>query len=94
MWSSNQPLIYAISVVERLLFENKRMRTVMLEALNEIDGNLDAHLSEDNSSLFALLDNLCLKRQDLYEKHLTQQSRQDKNEEIRKKLDFSNLENS
>ena len=94
MWSNEKPLIYAITVVERLLLENKRMRTVMLEALHEIDSNLDAHLSEDNVALFRLLDNLCLKERDLYDKHLSQSTRQEKNKEIREKLDFSNLENS
>ena len=67
----------------------------MLEALYEIDNNLDAHLKEDNSELFRLLDNLCFKKQDLYESHLGGLSdRQKKNKEIREKLDFSNLENS
>lgn len=94
MWSNDQPLAYAVTVVERLLLENKRMMTVMLEALHEIDGNLDAHLKEDNSELFRLLDNLCLKQQDLYDRHLVKKDRQEKNEEIREKLDFSNLENS
>lgn len=94
MWSNDQPLVYAITIVERLLLENKRMRTVMLEALHEIDVNLDAHLSEDNSELFRLLDNLCLKHQDLYDKHLVREDRQERNAEIREKLDFSNLEKS
>lgn len=94
MWSNDQPLVYAVSVVERLLHENKRMRTVMLQALREIDDNLDAHTKEDNSELFRLLDNLCLKRQDVYDAYLEKETRQDKNREIREKLDFSNLENS
>ena len=94
MWSSDKPLHYAIVVVERLMSENKRMRTVMLEALHQIDENLSNHLSEDNGELFKLLDNLCLKRFDLYQQHLSGKSREDVNEELRKKLDFSNLENS
>ena len=94
MWSSDKPLHYAIVVVERLMSENKRMRTVMLEALSQIDENLSNHLSDDNNELFRLLDNLCLKRLDLYQRHLNGKSREEVNDELRKKLDFSNLENS
>lgn len=94
MWSHDKPLLYAIEIVERILYENKRMRTIMMEALHEIDGKLDSHLTqtEQDQELFRLLDNLCLKRQDIYPQHLSGQNIEKFREEVRAKLDFSAFE--
>jgi len=98
MWSHDKPLLYAVEIVERILYENKRMRTVMMEALHEIDKNLDSHITNEaikDSQLFCLLDNLCLKRQDIYHEHLHSEEQKDYEkfrEEIRAKLDFSTFE--
>ena len=50
MWSNPKPLNYAVEAVEGLLKENLRLRTVMLEALHEIDSNLDSHLGGENEN--------------------------------------------
>lgn len=94
MWSHDRPLSYAVEIVERILYENKRMRTIMMEALHEIDKNLDSHLvgDERDQELFRLLDNLCLKCQDIYPQHLEGQDIEKFREEIRSKLDFNIFE--
>ena len=94
MWSNPKPLNYAVEAVEGLLKENLRLRTVMLEALHEIDSNLDAHLGEEseNKVLFQLLDNLCLKGLGTYLSHLSEEDLEYFRETTKSSTSFDKLE--
>ena len=83
MWSSEKPLLYAVEVVQRLLEENQRMRTVMSAALTEFENNSEK--IQQTEDLKRLLENLSLERQDDY-------ARLDFNKQLRQKLDFSSFE--
>jgi hypothetical protein len=89
-WKDSKPLLYAMNYAEYLIKENYRMRAIMLEALKQIDNNLDSHIKNDevlDSKLFQLLDNLCFKRRDEYF-----MSSEDFVADLREKLNFDNFE--
>ena len=94
MWSNPKPLNYAVEAVEGLLKENLRLRTVMLEALHEIDSNLEAHLKGESSDkiLFELLDNLCLKKQSTYLAHLSEEDLEYFRDSVKELTSFDKLE--
>lgn len=94
MWSNPKPLNYAVEAVESLLKENLRLRTVMLEALHEIDSNLDSHLKSNDSDriLFDLLDNLCLRKQGTYLAHLSEEDLQYFRDSVKASTSFDKLE--
>jgi len=94
MWSNPKPLNYAVEAVEGLLKENLRLRTVMLEALHEIDSNLEAHLGEEgeNKILFHLLDNLCLRGMGIYLSHLSEEDLEYFRESAKSLTSFDKLE--
>jgi|TARA_R110001583_G_scaffold78017_3_gene211919 hypothetical protein len=94
MWSNPKPLNYAVEAVEGLLKENLRLRTVMLEALHEIDSNLDSHLGGENENkvLFHLLDNLCLKGMGIYLSHLSEEDLEYFRDSTKSLTNFDKLE--
>ena len=94
MWSNPKPLNYAVEAVEGLLKENLRLRTVMLEALHEIDSNLDSHLGGENENkvLFHLLDNLCLKGMGIYLSHLSEEDLEYFRDSTKSMTNFDKLE--
>jgi hypothetical protein len=94
MWSSPKPLNYAVEAVEGLLKENLRLRTVMMEALHEIDSNLDPHLEgkKDSKVLFDLLDNLCLRKQGIYLSHLSEEDLEYFRDSVKNSASFDKLE--
>ncbi len=94
MWSNPKPLNYAVEAVEGLLKENLRLRTVMMQALHEIDSNLEAHLSDEESDkiLFELLDNLCLKKQGTYLAHLSEEDLEYFRDSVKELTSFDKLE--
>jgi hypothetical protein len=94
MWSNPKPLNYAVEAVEGLLKENLRLRTVMMQALHEIDSNLEAHLKGESSDkiLFELLDNLCLKKQGTYLAHLSEEDLEYFRDSVKELTSFDKLE--
>ena len=94
MWSNPKPLNYAVEAIEGLLKENLRLRTVMLEALHEIDSNLDSHLGGENENkvLFHLLDNLCLKGMGIYLSHLSEEDLEYFRDSTKSLTNFDKLE--
>jgi len=94
MWSNPKPLNYAVEAVEGLLKENLRLRTIMLEALHEIDSNLDSHLENEESDriLFDLLDNLCLRKQGAYLAHLSEEDLEYFRDSVKELTSFDKLE--
>lgn len=94
MWSNPKPLNYAVEAIEGLLKENLRLRTVMIEALHEIDSNLDTHLEckRDSKVLFDLLDNLCLRKQGIYLSHLSEEDLEYFRDSVRELTSFDKLE--
>ena len=94
MWSNPKPLNYAVDAVESLLKENLRLRTVMLEAINEIDSNLELHLKDEESDkvLFDLLDKLCLREQGIYLAHLSEEDLEYFRDSVKTSTSFDKLE--
>jgi hypothetical protein len=94
LWSNPKPLLYAVEAVEGLLRENLRLRTVMMEALHEIDSNLQPHLdgTSDHKILFELLDNLCLKKKGFYLSHLSEEDLEYFRDAIKQSASFDSLE--
>ena len=66
----------------------------MLEALHEIDSNLEAHLKGESSDkiLFELLDNLCLKKQGTYLAHLSEEDLEYFRDSVKELTSFDKLE--
>ena len=66
----------------------------MLEALHEIDSNLDLHLKDEESDkvLFDLLDNLCLRKQGTYLAHLSEEDLQYFRDSVKASTSFDKLE--
>ena len=94
MWSNPKPLNYAVEAVEGLLRENLRLRTVMMQALCEIDSKLDSHLKDEQSDriLFDLLDNLRLKKQGTYLSHLSEEDLEYFRDAVKELTNFDKLE--
>ena len=95
MWSNPKPLNYAVEAVENLLKENLRLRTVMMQALHEIDSNLESHLKDEKSDskfLFDLLDNLCLRQQGTYLAHLSEEDLEYFRDSVKELASFDKLE--
>lgn len=94
MWSNPKPLNYAVDAVEGLLKENLRLRTIMMEALCEIDSKLDSHLKDEESDriLFDLLDNLRLKKQGTYLAHLSEEDLKYFRDSVKELTSFDKLE--
>ena len=76
MWSNEKPMDFASDVVEELLLEIQRQKTVMRAALDEIDRLWETHhelasKNEGVTQLVNLMDSLGDRRNGFYAQYLT-----------------------
>lgn len=76
LWGDEKPMDFASDVVEELLLEIQRQRTVMRAALDEIDRMWETHLkvaseTGEQSQLVNLMDSLGDRRRGFYAQYLS-----------------------
>ena len=92
LWSHTKPMDFAATVVEELLMEIQRQRTVMRAGLEEIQQHMQAHQStriQDNKDGFDnLMKSLKSERKGFYPQYL---SVAEYDEMVRRRVDFDGM---
>jgi len=98
MWSHEKPLEFCVAVVNDLLLEIQRQRTVMRAALEEIDAHWEVHstnsvgdpaTAEEHQWLVGLMDNLGYRQSGMYPKFLSPEAYEEYLARLHTELDFS-----
>lgn len=94
LWSSENPMEFSTQVVEELLLEVQRIRTVMRAGLDELDRHWETHktaaisLEGDERLLINLMDSLGSRRKGFYPQYLTPEEYQ---EFISRQVNLNNI---
>ena len=77
LWNNEKPMEFATQMVQELLLEIQRRRTVMAAALHEIDNMWDSHQelaakNEDTVGLHNLMESLAGRRMGFYSQYLSE----------------------
>mgnify|MGYP001490513455 CR=1 FL=1 len=100
MWSHEKPLEFSVQVVEELLLEVQRQRTVMRAALEEIDAHWEQHstnsfgepaTAEEHQWLVNLMDNLGYRQNGMYPKFLSPEAYEEYLGRLHNELDFAKI---
>mgnify|MGYP003952976025 CR=1 FL=1 len=95
MWGHSKPLEFCVEVVQELLSEIQRQRTVMRAGLEELDKHW-TDVSKDAAGskydeLITLMDNLGSKRQGFYPQYLSIEEHEEFVNSLRTQVDFANM---
>ena len=98
MWSDPKPIEFRVRVVEELLLEVQRQRTVMRAALEEIDAHWETHTRDAKGGLLPgandlvdLMDNLGYRQNGMYPKFLSPEAYEEYLGRLHSELDFAKI---